>query len=102
MIKLKNLINSSQNTDEYQVDDFDNIEGWNWKEVDHLIEMGFQMIGDTRLKLSDKKSFDDILNVEIFKEKSTGNYVMILNDRKHVFKSFVNMMHKIEELGQVD
>jgi hypothetical protein len=94
--KISNLINPSNDKDEYIVDDFDKPDGWHWKEVDHLIEMGFEISGDTRLKLSDKKEYEETLNVEIYKQKSTNNYIMILNGRKHVFNSFIKMINFIE------
>ena len=70
MIKLKNFIDINHKN-EHSTEDFDNPKGWHWKEMDHLLEMGFVYEGDTRLKLSDKKNIDETLNVEIYKEKST-------------------------------
>ena len=55
MTKLKNFINPNSERDEFDITDFDNTDGWHWKDVDHLIDMGFEMSGDTRLKLSDKQ-----------------------------------------------
>lgn len=94
--KISNVFDPNEEKDEYVVDDFDNPDGWHWKEVEHLIEMGFEIAGDTRLKLSDKKEYDETLNVEIYKQKSTNDYTMILNGRKHVFGSFVKMINFIE------
>jgi hypothetical protein len=101
MIKLKNFVDINHE-DEHSTEDFENPKGWHWKELDHLIEMGFMYEGSTRLKLSDKKNIDDTLNVEIHKKKSTGDYVMELNGRKHTFKSMSDMLKHIEELGRVD
>jgi hypothetical protein len=97
MTKLKNFINPNSERDEIDITDFDNTDGWHWKDVDHLIDMGFQMSGDTRLKLSDKQDFDENLNVEIYKQKSTGDYFMILNGRKHVFNVFVDLINFIDD-----
>jgi hypothetical protein len=97
MTKLKNFINPNSERDEFDITDFDNTDGWHWKDVDHLIDMGFQMSGDTRLKLSDKQDFDENLNVEIYKQKSTGDYFMILNGRKHVFNVFVDLINFIDD-----
>ena len=99
MIKLKNYVDSGTQKDEFDVDDFDNPDGWNWKEVDHLLEMGFNYEGNTRFKLCDKKEYDETLNVEIYKEKSSGAYIMILNGRKHVFSNFSSMLAMIDEMG---
>jgi hypothetical protein len=101
MIKLKNFIDKNHQ-DEFSTEDFDNPKGWHWKEMDHLLEMGFSYEGDTRLKLCDKKNIDDTLNVEVYKKKSTNDYVMEMNGRKHVFNSFVTMLNKIEELGSIE
>ena len=101
MIKLKNFIDQDH-ADEFSTEDFDNPNGWHWKEMDHLLEMGFVYDGETRLTLSDKKDIDETLNVEVYKQKSTGDYVMIVNGRKHFFKSFTLMIAKIEDLGKVE
>lgn len=101
MIKLKNFIDINHKN-EHSTEDFDNPKGWHWKEMDHLLEMGFVYEGDTRLKLSDKKNIDETLNVEIYKEKSTGDYIMNLNNRKHVFNKFNKMLDKIDEMGSVE
>ena len=68
--KISNVFDPNEEKDEYVVDDFDNPDGWHWKEVEHLIEMGFEIAGDTRLKLSDKKEYDETLDVEIYKQLS--------------------------------
>ena len=101
MTKLKDLL-MGEEKNEYIIDDFDNPNGWHWKQVDHLIDMGFKMTGNTRLTLDDKKHYDDVLNVEIYKQNPSGDYVMILNGRKYVFKSFVNMINKIDDFGKVE
>jgi hypothetical protein len=101
MIKLKNFIDINHE-DEHSTENFDNPKAWHWKEMDHLIEMGFTYEGNTRLKLCDKKNIDDTLNVDVYKKKSTGDYVMELNNRKHVFKNFAAMLEYIEELGKVE
>ena len=59
MIKLKDFL-TSEEENEYIIDDFDNPDGWHWKQVDHIIDMGFKMAGNTRLKLDDKKHYDDL------------------------------------------
>lgn len=97
MIKLKDFLNPKGKTDEYEVTNFDIKNGWNWKDVDHLMEMGFELAGDTRLKLSDKKEFDETLNAEIYKEKSSGDYILMVNERKHHFKSFTSMLNYIDK-----
>lgn len=99
MIKLRNIINAgnAENSNEFETTNFDNPNGWNWKHVDHLIEMGFQLEGDTRFKLVDKKDFDETLNVEIYKEKTSKNYMMIVNGRKHVFNTFDKLIDFIDE-----
>lgn len=99
MIKLKNFLNPKQEEtiDEYNTTDFDIKDGWNWKEVYHLIEMGFELEGDYRLKLIEKNNtHDQTLSVEIYKQKSNSDYVMNLNERKYKFKSFKEMISFIE------
>lgn len=99
MIKLKNFLNpkKEEKLDEYNITDFDINDGWHWKEVDHLLEMGFEFEGDYRLKMVDKNNMDgNTLIVEIYKQKSTGDYVMNMNERKYKFKSFKEMLNFIE------
>jgi hypothetical protein len=98
MIKLHSFTNpkNKNNLDEFDVTDFDTPKGWHWKDIDHLIDMGFEIEGESRLKLTDKKDFDATLNVEIYKKKSTGKYVMILNGRTHFFHSFVDLLNFID------
>lgn len=98
MINLKNFINpmNKSGVDEYGVTDFDNPGGWNWKDVDHLLEMGFKIEGETRLKLTDNGDFNNTLNVEIYKQKSTKDYIMILNERKHVFRGITELLNFID------
>lgn len=92
-----NFLNPNDNSNEFEITDFDNLDGWHWKQVDHLIDMGFKIEGDTRLNLTDKEGVDETLNVEIYKQKSTKDYIMILNNRKHVFKTFNDLLHFIED-----
>lgn len=99
MIKLKNFLNPKEENsiNEYNTTDFDIKEGWHWKEVHHLVEMGFELEGDYRLKLNEKSDVNEnTLNVEIYKQKSNGDYVMELNERKYKFKSFKEMINFIE------
>jgi hypothetical protein len=96
-MKLSHLLTPLEDKDEYVIDDFDSSKGWHWKDVDHLLDMGFTMDGETRLKLDDKKEYDETLNVEIFKQKSTNHYIMLINGRRHVFNNFVDMINFIED-----
>jgi hypothetical protein len=91
--------------DEHTTEDFDVKDGWDWKEMAHLNEMGFMYEGDTRLKLCDKKNIDDTLNVEIYKMKEgplKNSYIMDMNGRKHVYRTFNAMLEMIEKLGKVE
>jgi hypothetical protein len=106
MTHLKSLITKEDSSDkEYKVDDIDNPNGWNWKELDWLFNMGFSPEGETRLTYShDKNNKYDLtkkpLEIKIYKNKQ--GYWLIMNNRKHVFRTFVDMMNHIDEFGSVE
>ena len=92
---------NSESTKEYKLDDLDHPNGWNWKEVDMLYGMGFEPEGDSRMILKVKnQDKPEQLTFKIY--KTDENYVLVINDTKHFFKSFSNMLNKIDELGSVE
>ena len=103
MIYLKDFLNESDDKDkEYSIHELGNPNGWNWKDLDILIGMGFDADGDTRLKLSvkNKTGYEMNINASIYKNKR--GYVLELNNKKYVFRSFPQMMEKIDEFGTIN
>lgn len=86
---------------EYKINDFDHPNGWDWKEIDMLYGMGFEPEGDARmiLKIRDHDNPNDI-TYKIY--KTDDDYILLINDTKHLFKTFNDMLNKIDELGSVE
>lgn len=101
MTHLKSFIKKESGEKEYSIDDFDHPNGWDWKEVDMLYGMGFEPEGDARvvLKVKNPDRMDDI-TYKIY--KNDDGYVLLINDTKHLFKTFNDMLNKIDELGSVE
>ena len=101
MTHLKSFIKKENEEKEYSIDDFDHPNGWDWKEVDMLYGMGFEPEGDARvvLKVKNPDRMDDI-TYKIY--KNDDGYVLLINDTKHLFKTFNDMLNKIDELGSVE
>lgn len=103
---IKKEYQESDSNFEYSINDIDHPNGWNWKELDMLFNMGFEPEGDTRLSFKDKTQTHHIdntpkeqLKVTVYKNKA--GYWLIVNDRKHVFKTFLKMMEFIEDMGSM-
>ena len=101
MTHLKSFIKKESEEKEYSIDDFDHPNGWDWKEIDMLYGMGFEPEGDARvvLKVKNPDRMDDI-TYKIY--KNDDGYVLLINDTKHLFKTFNDMLNKIDELGSVE
>lgn len=101
MTHLKSFIKKESEEKEYSLDDLDHPNGWDWKEVDMLYGMGFEPEGDARvvLKVKNPDRMDDI-TYKIY--KNDDGYVLLINDTKHLFKTFNDMLSKIDELGSVE
>jgi len=101
MTHLKSFIKKESEEKEYSLDDLDHPNGWDWKEVDMLYGMGFEPEGDARvvLKVKNPDRMDDI-TYKIY--KNDDGYVLLINDTKHLFKTFNDMLNKIDELGSVE
>lgn len=104
MTHLKSFIKKEGFDDdngEYKIDDIDHPNGWDWKEVDMLIGMGFEPDGDTRFKLKiDRNSDMTSLNFIVY--KNDKGYWLVINDRKHVYKTFNQMLQMIDTFGSVE
>lgn len=101
MTHLKSFIKKESEEKEYSLDDLDHPNGWDWKEIDMLYGMGFEPEGDARvvLKIKNPDRMDDI-TYKIY--KNDDGYVLLINDTKHLFKTFNDMLNKIDELGSVE
>ena len=101
MTHLKSFIKKESGEKEYSLDDLDHPNGWDWKEIDMLYGMGFEPEGDARvvLKVKNPDRMDDI-TYKIY--KNDDGYVLLINDTKHLFKTFNDMLSKIDELGSVE
>ena len=101
MTHLKSFIKKESDTKEYNVDDIDNPNGWDWKEIDMLAGMGFEPEGNTRLILKVKNNHE--MNDTAYRVyKTDEGYHLMVNDRKHLFKTFTDMLNKIDEWGSVE
>ena len=101
MTHLKSFLKKESEEKEYKLDDFDHPNGWDWKEIDMLSGMGFEPEGDARmiLKVKNQSHMDDI-TYKIY--KTDDDYILLINDTKHLFKTFNDMLSKIDELGSVE
>lgn len=102
---IKKENSESDDNFEYNINDIDNPNGWDWKEIDWLAGMGFEPEGETRMSFTDKKNNDvDVnkqpLKVTVYKNKS--GYWLIMNDKRHVFKTFIRMMEFIDDRGSLE
>lgn len=104
MTHLKSFIKKEgfdTNNGEYKIDDIDHPNGWDWKEVDMLIGMGFEPEGETRFRLKvDRNSDMTSLNFTVY--KNDKGYWLVINDRKHVYKTFNEMLNMIDTFGSVE
>lgn len=101
MTHLKSFIKKESDTKEYDIDDIDNPNGWDWKEVDMLAGMGFEPEGNTRWVLKTKNP-EQMSDTTFRIYKTDEGYVLTVNERKHLFKTFIDMLNKIEEWGSVE
>ena len=101
MTHLKSFITKENEEKEYKINDIDHPNGWDWKEIDMLYGMGFEPECDARmvLKVRNKNHMDDY-TFKVY--KTDDDYVLLINDRKHLFKTFNDMLTKIDELGAVE
>lgn len=104
MTHLKSFIKKEGFDDtngEYKINDIDHPDGWDWKEVDMLIGMGFEPEGETRFKLKvDRNSDMTSLNFTVY--KNDKGYWLVINDRKHVYKTFNEMLNMIDTFGSIE
>lgn len=84
----------------YELDDFDNPNAWEIKEIDMLDGMGFKLEGNSRLGLTIPDDVD-MNKYEIAKHKELG-YELLVNQRKHYFKTFDAMLDHIDKFGKLD
>ena len=91
---------SSDNRLYHRIDDFDNPNSWDLKELDMMEGMGFQIEGDCRMSLAIPGDME-MNKYEVAKHKKLG-YELRINERKHYFKTFDKMMEKIDEFGKLD
>lgn len=84
----------------YKIDDFDNPNSWELKELDMLEGMGFQIEGDSCMGLSIPGDMD-MNKYTVSKHKKLG-FELKINERKHYFKTFDHMLKKIDEFGKLE
>ena len=101
MTHLKSFITKESEEKEYKLDDMDHPNGWEWKGIEMLLGMGFEPEGDARMVLKVKnKSYMDDYTFKVY--KTDDDYVLLINDTKHLFKTFNDMLNKIDELGSIE
>ena len=89
------------NFDEYyKLDDFDNRHAMKLKELEMLDGMGFHMEGNTHMGLTTQQDLDSH-TYTISKHKKLG-YELKINERKHYFRTFDEMLTKIDEFGKLE
>ena len=105
---IKKEYSEMEDSFEYNINDIDNPNGWTWKEIDWLANMGFEPEGETRLTYTDKDTTKNVnhsdlrkdpLKVTVYKNKQ--GYWLLINNRKHVFRTFTQMMNFIDDRGSV-
>lgn len=84
----------------HRIDDFDNPNSWVMKEIDMLEGMGFTFEGDTHMSLSIPGDMDNC-RYSVGKHKNLG-FELKINERKHYFKNFDEMMKRIDEFGKLE
>ena len=84
----------------HQLDDFDNPAAWKIKELDMLEGMGFVVEGDCGMGLTVPDDLD-MNQYHIAKHRELG-YELKINERKHYFRTFDEMMRKIDEFGKLE
>jgi hypothetical protein len=95
------LLNPDSNVHEghYRLDDFDNPNSWLLSEIEMIREMGFEVDGDTHLSMK-TDDIDERTEYKISKMKRYG-YCLEINGRKYMFKTFKDMLKKIDEAGRI-
>ena len=101
MTHLKSFITKESGDKEYKLDDIDHPNGWDWKEIDMLVGMGFEPEGDARMVLK-IRNHDGMSDITYKIYKTDDDYILLIDDRKHLFKTFNDMLNKIDELGSVE
>ncbi len=103
MIQLKNLlgIKQEEKADLYKLDNFDNPNSWSISELEMLHGMGFKVEASTHLSLDVDNINENNTKYSIYKSRSLG-YCLEINDRKHFFKTFDQMLEKIDSFGTMD
>jgi hypothetical protein len=101
MTHLKSFIKKESGEKEYKLDDIDHPNGWDWKEIDMLVGMGFEPEGDARMVLK-IRNHDGMSDITYKIYKTDDDYILLIDDRKHLFKTFNDMLNKIDELGSVE
>ncbi len=89
--------NNNDSKGKYKIDSFDDPNGWSFREVEHLYEMGFTMDDDytfsTKVEKIDITDGDDTVNVDVYK---TNDGYVLQTTRKYIFKTFDKMMNFLE------
>ena len=92
MTHLKSFIKKESDTKEYNIDDIDNPNGWDWKEIDWLAGMGFDPgESESRMAYTYKPTGGEGESIKFTVYKNKDGYWLEINGRKHVFKTFINM-----------
>jgi hypothetical protein len=87
-------------TEYYRLDDFDNKNAMRLKELEMLDGMGFHMEGNTHMGLTTQQDLDSNTYM-VSKHKKLG-YELKINERKHYFRTFDEMLAKIDEFGKLE
>lgn len=84
----------------FELESFDDKSAWQLKELDMLEGMGFKVEGDRQMGLNIPGDVE-MNKYSIAKHKKLG-YELKINERKHFFKTFQEMLNRIDEFGTLD
>lgn len=96
---IKQRNKNYNNSEYYDLENFSHKNGWKLSDTELLMDMGFDPDGSfAMVLLTPTNNEDDVTKYVILNHKKKG-FELRINDRKHYFKSFSDMMRHIDDYG---